>query len=353
VAWNIPYVLGCVFLRPLFKSLSPPGTLAASALCAALAIAGCASSGSVAVFAVFYALFGIALAFFWPMLMGWRSSGLEGGELGKGQARYNLSWCLGIVVGPYLAGLLSEKELSLPLWAAAGVFMALAMAMGLNALALARRGRKTGKNAAESEPDTCGGDTVDERGTPIRYLAWIGLFSAYFAAGASWNVFPIYLNEVLGHSKPVIGGLFLTRSVAMSIAFILLGSTTFWHFKTYPLIAAQVAFAATVLVLIPLKSHFALAVDLAVFGVISAFCYSSAVFHGVAGAREKARRVALHEAILASSTVSGSVLAGLAYQEFSMVAVFAGCAALCLLAAAAQTVGAILIKRTNQNRTGN
>jgi MFS family permease len=329
--------------------MRPSASIAGASAVASAAILGCASSGSVWEFALFYFAFGTALAFFWPMMMGWLSSGSEGGELGRRQGIYNMSWCLGIAVGPYLAGKLSEMDLEAPLHAAAAVFALVSLPMGWIALRGGGGRSVPPEDAVDAgvdddpaaAPDADSGSVPAENAATIRYLAWVGLFSAYFANGASWNVLPLYLNEILDFSKPVVGALFLTRSLAMTAAFYLWGKTVFWHGKTYPLVIAQTALAATVLALIPARGVFAIATLLAVFGALSAFCYSSAIFHGVAGAADKARRVGTHEAILAASAVTGSIVSGLLYQEFSMAAVFAGCAGLCLLAAAAQTAGAL------------
>jgi len=158
-------------------------------------------------------------------------------------------------------------------------------------------------------------------------------------------VFPIYFNEALGHSKPIVGTLFLARSLSMAVAFYLVGKTIFWHFRIYPLVISQIVCAAMMVAMIPLKSQLPLALNFVVVGAVAAFSYSTAIFHGVSGAREKARRVGAHEAILGTSTVTGSILAGWAYQEVSISAVLIGCAGVCLFAAAAQTLGAFLFRR--------
>ena len=345
VAWNVSYVVGCLGCRPFFKHLPQRLTPAASVFFVSLSVAGCAMSGTIVRFAVFYACFGLALAFFWPMMMGWLAGFSEGRDLGAKQSRYNTSWCMGTVIGPYSAGWLGKYHPAAPLWTAAAVFAIISAAMWTNIAFSGKASGNAGKKADTPSMDDAKFDNGEVAGKDdawSRWLAWLGLFSASFVMGASWSIFPLYFNEMLSCSKPTVGGLFLVRALATTAMFVFLGRVASWHFRIWPMVTAQLFLAILLLAFIPLKSTVALGIAMMALGIGFAFSYSNSVFHSVAGAKakERAGRVSVHEAILSSAAVAGSVSAGFVYQSFSMTAVFVGFAGVCLLAALVQFTAA-------------
>ena len=60
------------------------------------------------------------------------------------------------------------------------------------------------------------------------------------------------------------------------------------------------------------------------------------VFHGVAGSVQRARRMAVHEALLNSGALVGAVGGGFFYERNGMPAVFIGFAVMLLATAAVQ-----------------
>ncbi len=339
VTWSASYVVGCLGFRSLFKHLPKRLTPAASICFVSASVAGCAMSGGIAWFAVFYVCLGLALSFFWPMLMGWLAGCSEGVDLGAKQSKYNTAWCAGTVIGPYMAGWLGKYDPAAPLWTAAALFALIGAVMWANLLF---HGKAVGDDAETADVSSSNGSASAAAAVRedawARWLAWLGLFGASFVMGASWSIFPIYFNEVLGCSKPAVGGLFLVRAVANTAMFVVLGRLAFWHFRIWPMAVVQLLLAVLLLVFITLESTISLGFAMMALGVGFAFCYSNSVFHSVAGAkpRERTGRVGIHEAILSAAAVVGSILAGFIYQAFSMSAVFMGFATACVFVAVIQ-----------------
>ncbi len=80
---------------------------------------------------VFHCLFGLAMALFWPRMMGWLSWGLEGKDLGRTMGRFNFSWAFGGILAPWLGGLLVEGDPRWPFYAAAGILVIAGLLMPL------------------------------------------------------------------------------------------------------------------------------------------------------------------------------------------------------------------------------
>jgi predicted MFS family arabinose efflux permease len=182
------------------------------------------------------------------------------------------------------------------------------------------------------------GASEPDRSTPLRYPAWVGLFACYFGLGVVVAVFPVASRDVLGLSASVIGGLFLVRGLANTAAFLGLGRTGFWHHRTWPMFASQAVGAITYVGLAWAHSAAVLAALLAILGLHVAASYSASIFHGAAGSRDRIKRMAIHESVLALGLVAGSVIGGTVYQARGMAAVYCTCAAVLLAGALAQCV---------------
>ena len=90
------------------------------------------------------------------------------------------------------------------------------------------------------------------------------------------------------------------------------------------------------------------AVYISLIGGIRAFSYTSSLFHGISGSINRAGRIAVHEVLLNSGLIFGSVMGGLIYQNFSMTAVFYFCSSVAMLGALLQTGLYFLLRRKDR-----
>ena len=60
-------------------------------------------------------------------------------------------------------------------------------------------------------------------------------------------------------------------------------------------------------------------------GLSAALSYAGGLFHGIAGSRRRAARMAIHESVLNGGYIVGASVTGLLYQQFSMKAVVGFC----------------------------
>ena len=112
------------------------------------------------------------------------------------------------------------------------------------------------------------------------------------------------------------------RLAVATLGFSLWGRWTFWHFRFWPLIAGMTSLLALI-VLFPLGTapwHFYLL--FAAVGFVFSFLYSYALFHGVAGSRNRERSTTIHEAVLNVGLFFGTALGGWVSQTWSMTMAF-------------------------------
>jgi len=339
--WQSCYALGCLLMRPAFESLRPRYSMIASTVGMSLAVAAILLCHSVALTFVFYGLFGFCLSFFWPPLMSWMSLEIEGKSLGRAMSRLTLSGNAGIIISPFVAGALSTLSPRYPLYAA--VLILLINTILLTAAALLLPKIRSDQHRGRSRNNT---QHVADRSTPLRFPAWAGLFVTFTVLGVIVTVFPMYARDELLLEKSTIGILLLGRALMTAACFLIVGRTTFWHFNAVPMTTTLIALALLVLGLSVFRSPAVLALILMLIGPATALGFSYSFFHGASGASNRAKRMAIHEALLATGLICGSAVGGQIYEHFSMGVVGVFGAVLLTAAAAAQ----IVLVRLNRSK---
>ncbi len=345
--WSLSYIIGCVFIRPIFKRVLPRFLLIGSSLFMCLFILFILFTNSFMSAIIYYALYGMAMAFFWPQIMGWLSQDIEGARLGKSISNFNLSWNTGVIVGPFLAGILSAVSPGIPLYTGSFLFLLTVVLIAGASFALpkvrADRYIDSAENGETSKTDTS---------TILRFSGWVGMFTTFVVFGVILNIFPVYALDDLLLKKEVVGFLMQSRTFLAIFLFIILGHTTFWHFRISQMVAGQVLLTAIIFSMKYFSSPQVLALLVAGAGALRALSYSNSVFHGVSGSINRTGRMAVHEVLLAAGLICGSLLGGLLYQYYSMDTVYSFCAAIVLLGALLQSGLFLLLHKRDERNTG-
>jgi MFS family permease len=327
---HLCYFSGCFALRPLYRLLLPRHSLILATAAAAVLLVGMLLVRSLPLLFLLYGLFGFSLSLFWPPLMGWLSYGKEERALNTTLGRFNLSWSGGNIIAPFLAGFLLQQGISVPFRAAALIMTAICLIVLTVSLIVPgiRQDR-------QRESIRRGEEKPEDRSTPLRYPAWIGLFASYVILGITMSIFPLYLREEIGLTETRIGLLLLIRALFSTLGFIILARLSFWHFKSWLMILSQALIILVVGAMAALRTMPGFSVVLALFGLLFALSYDNSLFHGVSGSLRRSTRMAVHESLLTAGMIAGSAIGGILYQsgQFTRVLVF-GCAVVAVAAAA-------------------
>lgn len=331
--WAISFAFGCLVIRPVFNRVLPRYLIVGSTLCLSVFTLSILHVPTLGWIFVLYVLYGMAASLFWPPLMAWLSTDAEGTALGRVLSRFNVSWCLGNVVSPFICGWLSQQAVHLPLLLGSGLFLLTAVFVtgAVSVLPKVQEDNNTGTNANTEQ-------TPPEQSTLLRYPAWIGLFASFLGSGVIMAIFPIAAREELSMTKSVIGFLFMICSLLNAIGFVILGKTVFWHFRSLPMLVGQLVGVAVFVGMAYAKSIYPISVLFALWGMSMALSYSNGIFHGVSGSLDRARRMAIHESTLALGIVAGSVVGGMVYQLHSITYVYRLCAFILLAATLVQSL---------------
>jgi MFS family permease len=338
--WQACYVTGCLTMGSVGERLRPRYSLILSTGGMCLAILGILLSRSAAFVFVFYGLFGFSMALFWPPLMSWLSANIEGAPLGRAMSRLTLAGSAANVISPFVAGSLSALSSSYPLYAAAGLLAANCLFLGGAAVALPRiradRHLEAGKKDVEGKED---------RSTPLRFPAWVGLFATFTVLGVILTVFPMHARDELALSKSTIGAVLLARALCTAGGFVLLGRASFWHFRLAPMSAGLGLLVVLVVLMARVRGPVPLAFTLGAIGPLISLGFSGSFFHGASGSNRRAARMAIHEALLAGGLIAGSAAGAEVYQRFSMTTLSLGCAGVLAAAILVQVVLARALRR--------
>jgi len=329
--WSLSYVIGCIFVRPLFNNILPRFLMIGSSLLMCLFVLLILFTKVFEVAFIYYAFYGIAASFFWPPIIGWFSQDIEGAKLGKTMSYFNFSWNAGLILGPFLAGVLSAVNSKFPLYAGCVFYFITGTLIAAASLMLPKIKLDRGSIASEDEQTP----KVDSS-TILRFPGWIGMFIAFGLSSVVMNIFPVFALEELLLRKEIIGVLMQSRNYIAVIVFILLGHSVFWHFKISIILICQVVLAFLFFTMNLISSPVIFTVYISLIGGIRAFSYTSSLFHGISGSTNRARRIAVHEVLLNSGLIFGSVMGGLVYQNFSMTVVFYFCSSIAMLGALLQ-----------------
>ncbi len=326
--WSVSYLTGCLAMRRVAGRLAPRiSLLVALTSSAAILTAFLWRPGLAQAFASFTA-YGFMMSFFWPPLMGWLAKGHEGADLNRATSAFNFSWSIGGIVSAYMAGILSERDKLLPIWVSVALF-------AVNAVFVASSRAFYKDEGAPGSGSVAAADETD-RSTPLRFPAWLGAFLIYAVMGVILNVFPVFARDELALSESSIGLALTVRAAATTVGFLVLGKVTSWQFKRAALPALSVLVAAALVAIAFQRGIAGFSVGFAVVGLLQAMVYNNSLFYATSGAPDRDRRASVHEILLTSGQVVGSVSGGFLYQAVSMPAVYAGLSLLLGVGAAAQ-----------------
>lgn len=298
------YFLGCIFMPKLLPSLKGKARILAANI-------GMAFTGLVLTFIknealimtdlVFYGLFQSLL---WTNMETWITGGKEGGELTSRLTLFNFAWSFSVGLATSFSGFVSEYSTRLSIWSGCVFFL-------ISALLVALSGRSYDSKKEKEEI------VSEDHSSPLRFPSWAGVLLVYTGYSLVLTVFPQYAMDTLGYSESVTGNILLFRGISVTIAFLIMQKARVWQKGVGPILGSQAFFAILTFLMLFLRSIAAFAILFALYGFVFALSYDLSIFHGAEGAKDRHKRMVIHEVLLTLGTIIGSLVGGFVYQYFS------------------------------------
>ena len=298
------YFLGCIFMPKFLPSLKGKARILAANI-------GMAFTGLVLTFIknealimtdlVFYGLFQSLL---WTNMETWITGGKDGDELTSRLTLFNFSWSFSVGLATSFSGFVSEYSTRLSIWSGCVFFL-------ISALLVALSGRSYDSKKEKEEI------VSEDHSSPLRFPSWAGVLLVYTGYSLVLTVFPQYAMDTLGYSESVTGNILLFRGISVTIAFLIMQKSRVWQKGVGPILGSQAFFAILTFLMLFLRSIAAFAILFALYGFVFALSYDLSIFHGAEGAKDRHKRMVIHEVLLTLGTIIGSLVGGFVYQYFS------------------------------------
>lgn len=346
------YLVGCLLASFVLDQLNPKRVVQAGSAAAAVAmfatgtlvtLAQCGTDfpRPVLLLSITAALFAASTAFFWPPMMGWLSTGYEGGKLNRRLGIFTVSFSCGNILGPYLGGLLVEQGTAWPFAVIipVSILCFLAACLPRNPRPIRHALHQAATSLGDAPPTPASApigvlpahgpsEPQDYKKTPpldyvghpyltrFRWTARIALLTSVIIAALIRTQLGLLLKFELGFSESTFGMIILTMACASLATFMVIGRVHTWHYVRSLFAAAQIIILVACVLILNSQTITMFMVAAILFGLSNAFLYSSHLFYGVSGRRKRAATMAIHEIILSGGFATGALLGGFLSDRF-------------------------------------
>ena len=252
-------------------------------------------------------LWGLALVFLWPPLMGWFSTGYEGKNLNRKLGIYNTSWSSGTTIGPLIGGYLTSVDIKLALASAGTMLLLAALMISFSRKPHARQHLMF---------TTVEGDISDLSLPKFRIAARITFFAGFVCLGLCRAPLGMLMRYELAFTAAHFGSVLSIIALMSTISFFVLGKCHAWHYKNCPVYVAQAGLIMALLLIIYSGRLATLYLAAGLIGVCTAFFYTSHMFYGVSATKRRSGAMAVHEIILSAGIGIGAYMGGYLNDAF-------------------------------------
>lgn len=342
--YTFTYFLFCIIGGGVCSRMRPRHCIELSMVGMGVSIASLIFCGKLWQVFLSLALYGSFMSLLWPQVEGWFSRGKEGAQLNRVTSSFNFSWSFGAGLSPYIAGVLVERSVTLPLAAGIGVFTVVFLLIFLASAIV------PGIRAVGSEHAHVGENQAEDHSTPLRYLCWAGIVMVYTGLSVVQTIFPLFAQDVMRIPESTAGFLLLIRGISTCCMFMFLGKTCWWQFRLSVILCVQLLFGLVCLLgmAIPVSASMSTLVAYGafflVFGILFAIAYTLSMFHGASGCVNRSRRMMIHEVLLTIGTIVGAIFGGTIYEHFSFQQVLLAIFLFVMIPLMVETVGVIVLK---------
>ena len=267
---------------------------------------------------------------FWPPLQAWLAESGGRARLSERLGMFNLSWSVGIMLGPMIGGMLYAIDYRYP-WC----YSAAANALMLTALLLTMGGDGRNDGAAgDNEEET---PRLKDPGVFLPLALWAN-FVCWFALSNVQSLYP-KLAVARGFSPQMIGYFLFLVGVAQSLFFVILRSSRIWHYRFGPLVIVHGAGAVGMLIVFGSESVALLSLAFPLLGLALGLSYYSSIYYSLCGRGRSGRRAGVHESMVGSGFFLGPAIGGVCAQYAGVRSPFMLCALLLAATAIREAAG--------------
>ena len=267
----------------------------------------------------------------WPALWSWVGGEPDLKERARRISHYNISWSIGLSLGPLLAGRLYNLDYRFP-------FLLIVILIGaVWALVASLPHEKSHYTPVEDTAEEGEARAEYSQASEIHlYAAWIANFMGWMLVGACRSVYAKRVAELvdagelmLFSSGPLENAvmcfsmLVFAINASRAVVFFVLGHTIAWQHRLGVLVTFQAAAACAVWMLSTTHNLAVMILCCAVVGLNGGAGFFASVAYSLSNPELKHRRAAINEATVGSGSFSGSLMFGLLADAYTVTMPFA------------------------------
>jgi MFS family permease len=315
------YVVFCILVSNIIDKFKPKKILLLGAAAEVFIVFGLLATvwygGSSAIFPspimrliLLMSLTGVITAFFWPVMMGWISTGHEGAALTKRFGFYNTTWSSANMLLPIIGGYLMEINYSLPL-AAAALMSILCFLTASTTTCIS----ETPKPQENNLPDSvC--QEFPQKSRQFLWMSRVSLLATFICVGIFRSQLGILYKFELGFPESAYGWSVSLMCLFNIVIFWMMGKSHYWHYKKGLFAAAQALIIICMLMIIFSASLLLQLLASGLAGICYSVAYSSHQYYGVSGGKKRSGLMAVHETIIGAGFAAGSLIGGILSDAF-------------------------------------
>jgi len=336
------YTVGCLVTGRLSDRVGRRRITAASCLIGAGVWVALSQARSPLQLLAIFPLSGAAVSMFWPPLQAWLSEVTVGGHrpLVRNIGAFNVSWTIGLMIGPPIAGFAWVLGTPAPFIIAAALVLGTLVLLATTPVRVDGGGEDVPEDAAEQRPHA-------QVARQFLYLAWIANFASWFGRGMNGVVFP-KLGLDQGLSEGTVGLVVSALLAGQLVMFLYLRTRSGWRYKLWPMTASLAAGMAGYVLAWFSHSPWAFAASFALAGIGSGVTYVASLYYSLeGGADSRGGRTGIHEAVLGSGLFIGPLLGGVVGDYLNLRAPYLATAVVFAITAAVMHITAARMTRNH------
>jgi predicted MFS family arabinose efflux permease len=236
--------------------------------------------------------------------MNWVSEGLEGSALNSRFGTYNGAWSGAVVIGPLISGLLVDANTLFPV-----IFAIVGSIICFLFLSIAVDGSVSTTLYSDENKRPVAGCENKAGLMRFRWMARIALFSSWACLGVTRSQFALLFTD-MGFSETWFGIIVTIFGAFNFTVMMAAGKSVFWHFKPVLLLAVQVLLSVSLILIVYGRSLPVFILSFVVMGCGFGFAYSSHLYYGACGTKNRSVQMVIHEATISIGIIVGSGVGG-------------------------------------------
>ena len=257
---------------------------------------------------------GLTKAMFWPLMMGWIATGFEGKGLNRRLAFYNMSWSIGLVISPYLGGLLTEINDSLAILATI-LFVGSSFVLSTFATHPDKAKSKTVHHSSNIQEE----ESINVFLGRFRLMSHIAMVCIFVCMGLFKTQLAVLFKLELGFSESQYGLVMTINSIVTWLVFVAISKHHTWHYKLWPFLVAQGICIIGMVMILYSSTLWMFAISAGLVGLSRAFIVISNQFYGASGRKKRLAAMAIHEVLLSVGYIFGFVAGGFLADHFGRI----------------------------------